>query len=505
MSQAFNKIANLFAPSQKDVKYVPRGSLIISFILRADSYKEGHPSGYPNYAERKVIGMSAYGEARGGEGSIVCFGAQMWAKKMLSTKITMQDIDDAEDFCMKHFGRKLFKRDGWEKIVTQYNGFIPLIIRVVPEGTVIRPGLPIYTVTCLDEDLFWLAQHVETSILRGIWYPTTIASYDYDIKKDIKRFYEMTGADMGLLPFALHDFGGRGVSSGETAEIGGAAHAVNFMGSDTIEGTIAANFFYNEEMSTFSVAATEHSIECSFKLDVEGELEYLRNTIKTFFAPGAIISIVIDGKDVYRAAEALCYNEELKQLIIELAKIGGKVVFRPDSGDMMETVPRILQMQDAAFGHTKTSKGFKKVNYVGIIQGDGIDRRGLSIKSLLGKIVSMGYSADNVIFGSGGGLLQSVSRDDKKVAQKASAILVRYADGSEAWEGIAKDPITDQGKKSKEGVLTTVRSKMTGELMAARLDQYDLDEEWEDIMVLIYHTGTFYNEVSLSEIRTRVA
>jgi nicotinamide phosphoribosyltransferase len=505
MSQARNFIASLFAPKASDIAYTAGNMLVISFILRADSYKQGHPDGYPKSVKRRVVGMSAYGEARGGEGSIVAFGAQMWAKKMMNIRITKKDIDDAEAFCLAHFGRQLFNRKAWEKIVTEYNGYVPLIIRCVPEGTVMRPGLPIYTVTCLDEDLFWLAQFIETSILRGIWYPTTIASYDYDIKKEIKRLYELSGADLGLLVFALHDFGARGVSSGETAEIWGAAHLVNFMGSDTIEGILAANLYYKEQMAAYSVAATEHSIECSFKLDVEGEMEYLRNTIKQYFAPGAIISIVIDGKDVYRCAQALCCDPELKQLIIELSKIGGKVVFRPDSGDMMETVPRILQLQEAAFGSTVNAKGFKKVNCVGIIQGDGIDRRGLAIKSLLGKIIAMGYAADCVIFGSGGGLLQSVTRDDKKFAQKASAILVRYEDGSEEWEGIAKDPVTDPGKKSKEGVMTTVRSRMTGELSAARLDQFELNEEFEDIMILIYYYGQFFNETTLAQVRERAS
>jgi nicotinamide phosphoribosyltransferase len=105
-----------------------------------------------------------------------------------------------------------------------------------------------------------------------------------------------------------------------------------------------------------------------------------------------------------------------------------------------------------------------------------------------------------VIFGSGGALLQKVDRDDLKFAQKASSILV---DG--VWKGIAKDPVTDHGKKSKEGVLTTVRNRITGERTAARLDLEPLTSEFEDIMSLVYHTGSLYNETTLTEIRTRTA
>jgi nicotinamide phosphoribosyltransferase len=106
-----------------------------------------------------------------------------------------------------------------------------------------------------------------------------------------------------------------------------------------------------------------------------------------------------------------------------------------------------------------------------------------------------------MVFGSGGALLQKVNRDTLKFAQKGSALL--YEDGE--WEGISKDPVTDPGKRSKEGVLTTVRSKMTGELSAARLDLGPLSEEFEDLHVLMYHTGKFYNKTNLDEVRGRAA
>ena len=70
--------------------------------------------------------------------------------------------------------------------------------------------------------------------------------------------------------------------------------------------------------------------------------------------------------------------------------------------------------------------------------------------------------------------------------------------------GIAKDPITDAGKKSKEGVMTTVKWKMTGQLQAARLD-LGLSDEFEDQHILQYHTGTLYNEVMLDTVRERSA
>ena len=481
-------IATMFAPKPSDILYTADEQLKISLILRVDSYKFSHPFAYP---DEDIQGMTSYGEARvPGSTTIVPFGLQILVKRYLSQTITMADVDAAEAFSVAHFGRKLFDRKGWEKVVNVYKGKLPLIIRAVPEGMPIRGSQPIYTVTVLDKDLFYMSAGFETMIQRGVWYPTTIATMDHDIKAKIKARYIKTDADMNMLPFALHDFGGRGVTCAEQAEIGGASHLVHFMGSDTVEGVLAANFFYRETMAGFSVYATEHAIECSFGGGTDDALRYIRKQLKN--APeGSIVSIVIDGYDVYREAELLC-----TVLRDEIIASKAKVVFRPDSGDMMEVIPRILLMQEMAFGVTLTKTGHKRINNVGIIQGDGVDHA--AIEAVLDMITDMGYSADCVIFGSGGALLQKVNRDTFRFAQKACAILV-----GGVWRGIAKDPITDHGKKSKEGILTLVRSRMTGELMTARLDQGPLDEDMEDVHHLVYHTGSLYNETTLARVRDR--
>ena len=292
-------VRSLLAPKESDKPYTAQDILIISLIFRTDSYKFTHPFMFAELNKRegkaKVVGMSSYGEARvGSQNKITVFGGQMTVNKLFSRPITMADVDAAERFAIAHFGRPLFDRKSWEKVVNVYGGMIPAIIRAVPDGTVIRGGVPIYSVTVLDEDLFWMSSGIETSLLRGYWYPTTIASLDRETKAELKRFYEISGADLAGLEFALHDFGGRGVTCGEQAEIGGAAHLLSFMGSDTIEGVLAANYYYDSDMSAFSVFATEHSVECSFGLDIDGEREYIKAMLANA-TEGSIVSIVIDG------------------------------------------------------------------------------------------------------------------------------------------------------------------------------------------------------------------
>ncbi len=492
------QLSQYLSPSSADVPYNQPEKLQISLILRTDSYKFSHPFLYP---DRSIYGMTSYGMARSGADidTVIPFGMQAFIQEFLTQQITMEDVDAAEEFSVGHFGRSLFFRKGWEKVVSKYNGYLPLTIRSAPEGSVLKPGVPLYTVSVLDDpDLFWLSAGVETMIQRAIWYPTAIASLDYQVKKDTAWLYRQTGADMSLLPFSLHDFGARGTTSAGQAQIGGMAHTVNYAGSDTVEGILAANFYYKEPMAAFSVMATEHSIECSFGGGEDEAKAYIRKVLSQA-VPGSIVSIVIDGYDVYREANLLC--TEFRQAIIDS---GAKVVFRPDSGDMMEVVPNLLRMQEQAFGSVTNEKGYRKINYVGIIQGDGVDR--LSMVSLLGKISAVyGYSADNVVFGSGGALLQKVDRDKPlRFAQKASAILVDDANGNKVWMGIVKNPVTDPGKKSHEGVLTTVINKDTGEYRCARLDIDDIQENEQDIMKVVYHNGQLYNQTTLAEIRSKL-
>lgn len=500
-------VPSFLAPVASDIEYTAEDELIISLICRTDSYKFTHPFMFKELNKRagkgRVVGMSSYGEARvSKDHTITPFGMQMLLMKYFSKPVTMAHIDFAEKFVRAHFGRELFARPEWEKVVNVYGGFPPLIVRGLPEGTVTTGGMPLYTNTVIDEDLFWMSSGFETIMLRGNWYTTTIASLDRETKVELKRMYEISGAPLEMLPFALHDFGGRGVTCGEQAEVGGAAHTVNFMGSDTVEGILAANFYYECEMSAFSVFATEHSVECSFGLDEEGEGDYIR-AILANASPGSIVSIVIDGKDTKRCARRLCAPEAEGGFREAIIASQAKVVFRPDSGDMFEIVPWILRLQDESFGHTVNEKGYKVINNVGIIQGDGVDR--LNMLTLTGNILAMGYAAHSVVFGSGGALLQKVDRDTKKFAQKGSAILVRYDDGTERWVGISKDPVTDPGKRSKEGVMTVLRNKATGELSVGRLDLGFDEAVFEDAHILQYHTGRLFNKATMDAVRGRSA
>ncbi len=403
-----------------------------NIILNTDSYKVSMFKQYPV----GTTNVYSYIESRGGRyDRTVFFGLQAFIKEYLLEAITQSDIDIADEILTAH--GEPFNRQGWQYILDKHNGRLPVVIRSVPEGTVVPVGNVLATIENTDPECFWLTTWLETALLRAIWYPTTVATQSHKIRAVILDALEKTG-DPSLIDFKLHDFGARGVSSLESAAIGGAAHLVNFMGSDTISGVLYAREYYDAGISGFSIPAAEHSTITSWGRN--GEVDAYRNMLNQFAKPGAIVAIVSDSYDIYNAVDKL-WGEELRQQVVDS---GATVVIRPDSGDPDVVCRQLVQKLDAKFGSTVNSKGFRVLNNVRLIQGDGVNEH--TIRTILGSFQAYGYSADNIAFGMGGALLQQVDRDTQKFAMKCSSIIVN---GKE--RDVAKDPITDPGKKSKAG------------------------------------------------------
>merc|ERR1719188_2768350 len=162
------------------------------------------------------------------------------------------------------------------------------------------------------------------------------------------------------------DFGFRGVSSVESAGIGGAAHLVNQMGSDTVAGVTVLKQYYGEEMAGNSIAAAEHSTITSW--GKENELEAFRNMLTQF--EGGLVAVVSDSYNIYDACTKL-WGGELKATV-EARK--GLLRVRPDSGKLPDIVLDVLDKLGEKFGTTTNDKGFKSLPpFINVIQGDGVD------------------------------------------------------------------------------------------------------------------------------------
>ncbi len=450
----------------------------VSNILRSDSYKTSHHKQTPPGLEF----LYSYLESRGGLYSeTVMFGLTYYLKEYFSRPLTMEDIDYAETRINKHMGPGVFNRTGWERIVKVHGGYFPVVIHAAPEGLIVPTRNVLMTIENTDSQLPWVTNYIETMLLK-IWYPITVATLSHNIKKTILKYLEETG-DPTTINFKVQDFGYRGVSSEESAAIGGMAHLVNFMGTDTMLAFEAADIYYGEDMAGFSIPASEHSTMTAWGL--EFEYEAFQNMVKQF-GQGSLYAVVSDSKNVFDACD-ITWGQQLKAQVLAAP---GTLVIRPDSGVPHEVVRKITEILGKRFGFTTNEKGYKVLNKVRIIQGDGINQE--EIVRILEALKIRGWSADNVAFGMGGALLQQSNRDTQKFAIKASSIVVNGK-----VKDIYKDPITDNGKRSKRGRLKLVYNN------DGVLETIDSHEPGKDVMVKVWENGKLLVDPTFAEIRER--
>ncbi len=437
-----------------------------------DSYKVSHFKQYPPGTRR----VYSYFEARTGgvNKEVAFFGLQYFLREYLAgVVVTQEKIDRADALFTKHFGGQVFNRAGWEYILKQHGGRLPIRIKAVPEGTVIPESNVMMTVENTDDNCYWLTNYLETLLVQT-WYPSTVCTQSRAMKAVILKYLKETG-DESLISFKLHDFGFRGVTCPEQAALGGAAHLVSFLGTDTVPGLLLASEFYNEDMAGHSIPAAEHSTITSW--GEAHEVDACRNMLVQY--PTGLVATVSDSYDIFNCCQNI-WGGELKEMV--LAR-DGVLVVRPDSGDPPTVVVKVLDILGAQFGYTVNAKGYKVLHpKVRVIQGDGIDPKMLVLILEAMKVAQ--WSADNIAFGSGGGLLQKMNRDTQKFAFKCSSIVV----GNEERD-VFKRPVTDGGKKSKAGRLKLVNRSGFQTVPADGNDDDDfLETVFEDGIVTTTHS-----------------
>jgi nicotinamide phosphoribosyltransferase len=457
-------------------------------ILDVDSYKTSHVLQYPPKTEI----VHSYIESRGGEfNKLVFFGLQAFLMQLQERPITTRDIEEADTLFEAH--GVPFNEPGWRTLVREHDGRLPIIIRALPEGTVVSPHVPLVTVENTDPEFAWLTSYIETALLRAVWYPTTVATLSWHCRKVIKEYLDRTADNSNGLPFKLHDFGARGVSSRESAAIGGLAHLVSFNGTDNVSALLAGLKFYDEPIAGFSIPAMEHSTVTAWGRD--NEFEAYENMLTHFARPGKVLAAVSDSYDLWNAIENI-WGSELRGVVRES---GATVVIRPDSGDPVEVVPKAIEMLMDRFGFYVNSKGYKQLpSCVRVIQGDGVNLK--SIEAILYEMTKRNLSAENVAFGMGGGLLQQINRDTLRFAMKTSAVRV-----CGEWRDAYKDPSTDAGKASKRGrqAVTFVRGTGARVLKACRVEDAGIEKNSDNQLEPVFLDGYCQRIWSLGEIRAR--
>jgi nicotinamide phosphoribosyltransferase len=466
-----------------------------NILLLTDSYKPSHWKQIP----KGTTILRSYLESRGGKfDNTLFFGLQYLIKEYLQGKVvTLDKIYKAKQFWDAHLGPGVFNIDGWMHILEKHNGRLPVIIKAVPEGSVVPTGNVLLTIENTDPEVPWLTNYLETLILQ-IWYPITVGTLSREVKKVLVKYLKKTTSYSseeiaGIVSFMLHDFGFRGVSSVESAGIGAAAHIINFRGTDTVNGILMAQEYYNTlDMLAFSVPASEHSTITSWTEPLE--VKAFENMLDQF--PTGIVACVSDSFDIIRACRDY-WGTTLKDKIVNR---DGRLVIRPDSGDPVQTLKQVFRVLWEKFGGTINEKGFKVIDpHVRVIQGDGVNYE--SIIEILEMMIEERFSVENIAFGMGGALLQKVDRDTQKFAIKCSSIVVN---GEEIE--VQKNPIeinefgerVQSFKKSKAGKLKLIYNNS---------DEYETVQHCQDftgdLLVPIFENGKILKEWTFQEVRER--
>lgn len=451
-----------------------------NIIINTDNYKHCHYQLYPKGTQY----VSSYIEARDGDMPVTMFvGLQAFIREYLMHPITLEDIDEAE-FTEREQGMH-FDRDLWLGVLNDHGGFLPVEIEAVPEGTVLPIKNVLVQVINTDPKYWWATSFFETALLRAIWYPTTIGTISWMAKQQVIEAFARTSDNPHLVRHILHDYGARGVSSMESAALGGLAHLVNFSQSDTVPGILAAKKYYNAVAPSNSGPNSEHAGFTAWGRDHEADA--MANMLD-LYADNGVALLLTDSYDHENAVKNII-GVQLKE---QIQNFPGLVGIRPDSGDVIQVTADTTEWLMESFGYSLNSKGFKILpDYIRVVQGDGVNR--FSLPEVFVELERRGLAADNAVFGMGGGLLQHSNRDTMGFAMKASAVCV---DGE--WRDVAKAPSGDTMKHSKPGRLAL--QHVDGDYRTVRRDAIPAEE---NVLQPVFRNGQLLKKWDFSELIAR--
>jgi nicotinamide phosphoribosyltransferase len=463
-----------------------------NLLLLADAYKYAHHKLYIPGTTK----IYSYLESRGGAfPETVFYGLQYFLKEYLEGQaFTQADIVEADDTLSSVFERKdVFSREIFEYILKAHDGKLPVRIKAVQEGSVVPVHNVLMTIENTDPKCYWLTNFLET-LLMQVWYPSTVATLSREVRKVVEQYFEATADDSSksAIDFVLNDFGFRGVSSVESAGLGGSAHLINFLGSDTVYASTFAKKYYDaKKIYGLSVPATEHSIMTL--LGEKGEARTFQHVLNSY--PEGIVACVSDSYNIFNAVENL-WGTEFKQQILDRK---GTLVIRPDSGDPVKTLTKVFEILFEKFSFTVNNKGYKVLpQQVRVIQGDSIDM--FSIPLIYESLKKNNISAENLVLGMGGALLQKVNRDTQKFALKCS-----YAEINGDWVNVKKQPVemNENGEMVK-----SFKTSKAGKLKLVKIaDRYQTTDtysnHYDDELLTVFENGTLVRQYTFEQVRER--
>ena len=478
-------------------------------LLLTDGYKVDHRRQYPTGTTLVYSNWTPRKSRLSGIDEVVLFGLQYFIKKYILEDFENYFFKQPKEKVIAEYSRRINNYLGPNQVGTAHIealhdlGYIPMVIKALPEGTSVPVRVPMFTIYNTLPDFFWLTNYFETLVSSVIWMPCTSATIAKQYRKVLDKYAASTSSIPEFVDWQGHDFSMRGMAGIEAATSSASGHLLSFTGTDTIPAIDLLEKYYNANSETEliggSVSATEHSVMCMGTLD--DELGTFKRLICDVY-PKGIVSIVSDTWDLWKVL-----TEYLPKLKNEIANREGKVVIRPDSGDPVDIIcgnpngknineqKGVIELLWDTFGGTTNAKGYKElIPQIGAIYGDSItiDRA----TQICERLKQKGFASTNVVLGIGSYTYQYNTRDTFGFAMKAT-----YGEVNGQGREIFKDPITDDGtKKSAKGLMKIAAENGTYKL----IDQVNWAEEKTGELKEIFRDGKLLVDLKLADIRKQI-
>ncbi len=543
-------------------------------ILATDGYKTSHIKMYPQNITKVYSNYTCRSTKRmpNKVDDIVVFGIQYMCKyinDLWNAEFFKKDknivCNEAKEYLCSYLGTE-YDISHFEKLHDL--GYLPIQIKALPEGCIVKEGIPIFTIVNTHPDFFWVTNFLETLISTIIWKPVHSASIAFAYKKLLLRYAKETDKNnVGFVDFQGHDFSFRGMQSVESAISSGMGFLTSFKGTDTIPALQAVKYYYESINVGFSVPASEHSVMCAH--GKEGEIDTLRYLMKQY--PNGILSVVSDTWNLWKLI-----TEYLSALKSEIMARDGKLVIRPDSGDpvdiicgrtfvevddvndlyfsdspsvvyckksdlfyetnpyddghktrfnlkrlLPQEIKGVIELLWDIFGGTINEQGYKVLDpHIGAIYGDSITLE--RAEQICERLKAKGFASTNIVLGIGSYSMGYATRDSQGGAVKSTYVELEEAflPTPESIEygirtigrEIFKDPITDDGtKKSAKGLLCVKEVLVPDELGKLHhstyklIDQCTPEEEQGGALSTVFLNGKLVKRFTLDEIRERLS
>ena len=480
-------------------------------LLLSDTYKQTHDRMYPESITKLVSYWTPRKNMAPGHDKMVFFGLQEFISKFLVDGFNNSFFERPLSEIMKQYQTYMDTQLGHgnydvEKVRKLWMlGYLPLKIRALPEGTLVNMGIPCIEITNTHPEFAWLVQWVECILQSELWAPCCYATIGYDYRQVANKYYSLTADDSIDPGMAMADFGMRGMSCLEDSIHASAAWLISFNKTSTIPALAHLDNYYRANCAKNKIGigavSTEHSVMgANFAIDGD-EITFVKKLLTELY-PNTSFSMVSDTYDYWNMVENI-----LPQCKEEIMNHNGKLLVRPDSGDIIDISIKTIESLWKNFGGTYNSKGYKVLDpHIGIIYGDGCTLT--RVKTIYQELMQRGFAANNIVFGVGAFCFHGFFEDDKFWALTRDtfgiAMKATYGEFGDKKVFIFKDPKTDTDhlKKSHKGCCMVWKDDEGNYHCGDTLMGMCSDEETE--LKTVFHDGHFTKFYSFEKVRNNL-